>query len=132
MSDGAKRVDLLLTALMVAAGHLADCKTRELGLASVRGQIKSDAIGRMMTRADPQKPGGTYSATAAEKVVGFDKAFQLHEADEREATARTIRAMGEYEVSRLRAWFAVNSAAHTEVNEMPEPWFSARDHTVQV
>lgn len=110
MSESQQRVDSLIGLVVVAAGALADCKTKESELSSLRSQIKSDAIGRMMTHADPQKPGGTYSATAAEKVVGFDKAFQLHEADERAATAATIRAMGAYEAAKFRARFSIACA----------------------
>ncbi len=130
MSAGQVRVDLLITALQVAAGHLAECKTRELELASVRTQVKSEAIGRMMCVENPQKPGSTYSATAAAEVVSFDKAYQIQQADERAATAATIRAMGEYECAKLRALFAVNSTPVIE--EEPVSARMNEKHVVEV
>lgn len=132
MSEGTKRVDLLIIAVSVAAAHLADCKDMESTLDFTRSLVKSEAISRIMGLEDPQKPGKTYSATAAADVVSTDRAFALFEADRRQATAKTIRAMGDYEAAKLRAWFAVNGAAIEVVDEDPVRASMGKDHTVEV
>lgn len=130
--SGVNRVDLLITAVQVAAVHLADCKTRESELDGQRSQVKSEAIARIMALPDPQKDSKTYSATAAADIVMNDRVFALHESDRRQATAATIRAMGEYEAARLRAWFAVNGAALEVVPSQPFVPRIGQDHTVAI
>ena len=104
------KVDAAIANVIGAAGHLANAKQLEMLLEAQRSQLKSDAIARIMALEDPQKPGKTYSATAAAEVVMFDKVFAQHEQDRRNATADTIRAAGEYEAAKLATRFAVTGA----------------------
>lgn len=92
------------------ANRLADCKAREMEFEGRRSQVKSEAIARIMSLPDPQKDGKFYSATAAADIVMNDAAFSIHAADQRAATADTIRAAGEYEAAKLAARFGIAAA----------------------
>ncbi len=125
-------VDVLITAVIVAAGHLAECKQREMELESSRGQVKAEAIARIMSNPDPMRNNKQYSATAAAEVATYDTVFALHEQDRREATAKTIRAMGEYAAAKLRATFAIIVETHLEGDDEPLDMGLGTDHTATV
>lgn len=123
--SGLKRVDLLIQAVVIAAGHLADCKTRESELDFARQQEKQDAMSRVL---------GVHatSVTKAAEVVNLDEQFATFEVRRRYATAKTIRAMGEYEAAKLRAAFAVAGADLSIIDDETLPLGLGADHTVQV
>lgn len=102
--------DTAIGTLIDAAQQLAACKQREMELEDLRGVIKSEAIGRLMTQPDPQKDGKTYSATAAAEVLTLDKGYQIHRRDMSVAVAATINAMGLYEAAKLRARLETSGA----------------------
>lgn len=124
-------VDLLITAVVVAAGHLAECKTRESELDGQRPHMKSEAIARLMGQDDPRK-SGKYSATAAAEVVALDPAFALLESDRRNATAATIRAMGEYEAAKFRAELAISGARVAIIDDEALVVTIGKDHAVEI
>lgn len=128
-----ERIEQLIAAVIVTANTLADSKAREMELDSARPRVKSEAIARLMSTTNPQKPGTTYSATAAAEIVGNDMAFMLHEEDRRQATAGTIRAMGEYEAAKLRAKFGIARAELEIIESEPvRPRVDGDLHTVKV
>ena len=124
-------VDLLITAVVVAAGHLAECKTRESELDGQRPQVKSEAIARIMALDDP-RTFKKYSATAAAEVVMNDDVFALLESDRRDATAATIRAMGEYEAAKFRAELAISGARVAIIDDEALVVTIGKDHAVEI
>jgi hypothetical protein len=104
------RTDAAVANVVAAAVALAAAKEREMELDASRSQVKSEAIARLMAIEDPQKPGKTYSATAAADIVMNDRVFALHEQDRLGATAETIRKAGEYEATRLSARLLIAGA----------------------
>ena len=86
-----------------AAQKYADATAREVELETERPRLKSEAISRIMALEDPQKPGKTYSATAAEAVVTFDKVYAQHRAGQAQAAFDTIVAHAEYEAAKIAA-----------------------------
>lgn len=104
------QVDAAIANVIGAGVRLAEAKMAEMELDSARPQVKSDAIGRLMSLENPQKPGSNYSATAAAEVVMYDLEFADFEKRRRTATAATIRLAGEYEAAKLAARFAVSDA----------------------
>lgn len=125
-------IDSAIGAVVARANDLARCKMEEGALDFERPAVKSSAIARLMDSEDPQKPGKKYSATGAAEAVTSDETFALHEAHRREATARTIRAMGEYEAAKLRAKFAIVRSELDIIDEEPVALGLGVDHTVHV
>lgn len=110
MGTSTARADAAIANVIATACLLANCKQVEMLLDGQRSQVKSEAISRLMAIEDPQKPGKTYSATAAADIVMNDAVFALHESDRRKATADTIRAAGEYEAAKLAARLQVSGS----------------------
>jgi len=89
--------DTLHTMINKASADLARAVGNEMELEDGRGEIKSEAIGRIMARGDNKLTGKPHSVTSAETLVSADPAYIAHMAKLRAAARERIMARGAYD-----------------------------------